>query len=213
MKPDSKFAPSSVAETRAIAAIHATARDNWPWQHFKDSGAQTERQQQLMMALANSPDALTQREIFQAARKFGYPEMTNGSRISELVAAGALRVAGRRRCTITGQTVFTYALTGAQPNKPKPAPVKNALVLYAIIRDGVPIRVASHPLEPKENEAMAFFTADKRRSSKNADGMSILPDELQSFEYTVGAPEHRSRPRVKSLPKGVPAEAQLRLGV
>lgn len=177
-------ASSSVIDP-VISAIHTTARDSWPWKHFLDSGAQTERQQQLLKALANSTEPMTQREMFKAAREFGYPDMTNGSRISELVRSGAIRMAGRRECRATGHTAFTYCLTGTQPNKPKHGPVKDTLVLYAALRDGLVVRIASHPLKMRVGEVLGFFAADRRRSGKDRDGTSLLPGQLQNFEFAL----------------------------
>ena len=188
LPPPASPLSGSAAIDPSVAAIHATARDSWPWKHFMESGAQTERQQQLMKALAHSPEPLTQREMFKAAREFGYPDMTNGSRVSELVRSGAIRVAGRRSCRITGHGAFSYCLTGTQPNKPKHDPVKDTLVLYAALRDGLVVRIASHPLKPKAGEVVAFFTADRRRSSKDADGTSLLPHQLQDFGFTLFSP-------------------------
>lgn len=171
----------------SISAIHATARDSWPWKHFLDSGAQTERQQQLLMALANSTEPMTQREMFKAAQKYGYPDMTNGSRISELVRSGAIRMAGRRLCRATGHTAYTYALTGTQPNKPKSGPVKDTLVLYAAMKGGQVTRIASHPIKLRAGEVSVFFASDRRRSSKDHDGTSLLPGQLDDFEFTLVA--------------------------
>lgn len=192
------------SDDQIIAAMHANARDNWPWQHLKESGAQTERQQQLLMALANSPGPLTQREMFKAAQAYGYPDMTNGSRISELLRAGAIRMTGRRKCNITGQCVFTYALTGVQPNKPKHTPVRDALVLYVAIRevDGQVTRVASHPIKLRNGEVLGFYTADRRRSTKHHDGTSRLPAQLNDFEFALvpSAPGSSGRPSRRMKP-------------
>ena len=202
------------SDDQVIAAIHATARDTWPWEHFKESGAQTERQQQLLMALAHSPIALTQREMFKSAQAYGYPDMTNGSRISELVRSGAIRMAGRRLCNITGHSAFTYAMTGTQPNKPKHTPVRDALVLYVAIReaDGQVARVASHPIKLRDGEVLGFYTADRRRSTKDHDGTSRLPGQLADFEFALIASPSGPAGRSSRKMKPVDGQPELDLG-
>jgi hypothetical protein len=156
---------------------------------------QRSRWEQILETMRMSQEAtMTQREIFADARKHGYPDMTNGSRISELVRAGALREAGEKVCRVTGRLVICYALTGQAPQRISQACAPRK-VIYAIMRFGKHgleiVETSSRALTPAANEMLIVAPVNLRQSTKTSDGTSAIPSELPEFHFHVSASSGR----------------------
>jgi len=199
--------PLSTIEGQGDARARVLAQ----WGEFTDN-VRSERVQQLLLTMAKSPSAtLTQREIFAAAQAYGYPKMTNGSRISEMVRSGALVVAGTRACTITGRKVACYALTGALPAaiSRECAPKPTAYILLRQTPRGVVLsRISSKPIVVGPQEILVVAPVNRNISSKHSDGTSAVPDFLPDFDLSLGAID-TSHLRRKAKPAAGDGQATL----
>ena len=202
MNPEAEHSAEAPEEAPNIALMEGTdfdprARVLALWESFKAT-VRSERIQQILLTMARSPHStMTQREIYADARQYGYPAMTNGSRISELVRAGALVMVGERVCRVTGRKVACYSLTGAVPDKvaKECAP---RLTFYAALKvtpRGLEwTRIETQNFKPGPDELLVVAPVNRMQSSKLADGTSALPTLLPPLNIGLGSRDAISRP-------------------
>jgi len=72
---------------------------------IQQTGIADTQRDRIMMLLRYAPEPMTNREIASA---LGLEPSTVSARRNELMRMGLIRLAGRRRCSISGYTAYTW---------------------------------------------------------------------------------------------------------